>query len=121
MKFHLPSVLLGAALVSSLAVSGIAMAAKQQCPEDATCYDGHVLEFNPDDGPVQFLVVKSTSLTTTTLDGQSVAGTATLVEFASDGDRYVQRGDPLPPYAKVGVLANANTGDTFGLAEVAGQ
>jgi hypothetical protein len=115
-------ILLGSAVLCfTLATGTLALAAKpDQCPEGATCYSGHVLEFNPDEGPVQFLVVKSTSLTTTTLDGQSVAGTATLVEFASDGDRYTQRGDPLPPYPKVGVLANANTGDTFGLAEITG-
>lgn len=117
---RLPTAILGAALAGGIALSGIAMAAKPPCPDGSTCYDGHVLEFNPDDGPVQFLVVASTSLTVTTLDGQMVSGTATLVEFASDGDRYVQRGDPLPAYPKTGVLANANTGDTFGLAEVTG-
>jgi hypothetical protein len=109
--------------VSILIVFGggfVASAAKNECPEESTCFSGHVLEFDPDDGPVQFLVVRSTSLTTTTLDGQSVAGTATLVEFVSDGDRYVQKGDPLDAYPKIGVLANANTGDTFGLAEITG-
>ena len=120
MKLHLPSAILGAVLVSGLAVSGWASAAKNDCPEGSTCFQGHVLEFNPDDGPIQFLVVRTTSLTTTTLDGQSASGTATLVEFVSDGDGYVQRGDPLSAYPKVGVLANANTGDTFGLAEVTG-
>lgn len=121
MNRHLEAVILGTTLVSCLAMSGHVLAAKAPpCPEGATCYDGHVLEFNPDDGPVQFLVVKATSLTTTTLDGQATSGTATLVEFDSDGDTFVQRGDPLPPYPKTGVLANANTGDTLGLRDLTG-
>ena len=114
MKLHLPSVLLGVTLVSGLAVSGtVSLAAKNACASGQTCYDGHVLEFDPADGPVQILSVESTSLVTTSLDGQSTTGATTLVVYASDGDHYVQVGDPIGPYAKIGNLANVNAGDTL--------
>lgn len=83
----------------------------------ATCYQGHELEFDPADGPIQFLCVATTVQTTSTLDGQTTSSTATLVEYASDGDRYVRRGEPLT-YAKVGVLASADVLDTFGIEEL---
>lgn len=121
MRLHLPSMILAWAMVASLGVSGWAMAARDDCPSGQTCYEGHVLEFNPADGPIQFLVIKDTSLTTTTLDGEATTGTAILVEFFSDGDHYTQRGDPFPAYAKNGVLATATTKDTFGLTKIGGS
>lgn len=114
MKLHLPSLVLGGMLVSGLAISGWAMAAKDVCPEGSTCYEGHVLEFDEDDGPIQFLAINTTSLTTTSLDGQSIDGTVQFAEFVmGDDDLYVQRGNALPPYPKVGEFANANVGDTY--------
>ena len=77
--------------------------------------------FDAADGPVQFLVVATTVRTVTTLDGQTTSETASLVEFASTGHGYEQRGDPLPPYPRTGALATANVGDTFGLAEIGGE
>lgn len=118
MRLHLPSLILGGALVSSLAVSGWVVAAQGPCPTGETCYKGHVLAFNPADGPVQALTVKTTSLTTETLDGTATAGTASLVIFAFKDGQYVQWGDPLPDYAKTGVLSTADAKDTFGLAEL---
>lgn len=110
--------LLAAALIAAL-LTGMTPAIAQQpatCPTTATCYDGHELEFDKADGPVQFLVVATTVRTTTTLDGQTTSETATLVEFASTGDRFEQRGDALT-YPKTGALADADVGDTLVLVE----
>lgn len=105
-----------ATLAVVLGLGGIASAQPDTCPAMATCYEGHELVFDVADGPVQFLVVATTVRTTTTLDGQTTSETATLVEFASNGDTFSQRGDPLT-YAKSGALANADVGDTFVLTE----
>lgn len=113
-----PRLILAALLVSGLTQWAIAGAAQNEaCPATATCYEGHELEFDVQDGPVQFLVVATTVRTTTTLDGQTTSETATLVEFASNGDTFEQRGDPLT-YGKAGVLSTADVGDTFVLTEV---
>ena len=115
--------LLAAALVAVL-LTGMTPAIAQQpdaCPETATCYEGHELEFDPADGSIQFLVVRTDATVTTTLDGQTTQETATLVEFLSNGDTYEQRGNPLPPFRKTGVLATADVGDTFGLTEIGGE
>jgi hypothetical protein len=103
-------------IAGSLAGVAPAIAQPEACPASAVCYEGHELEFDAADGPVQFLVVATTVRTTTTLDGQTTSETATLVAFASDGDRFSQRGDPLT-YPKTGVLATADVGDTFVLTE----
>lgn len=115
--------ILAAALIAAL-LTGMTPAIAQQpaaCPSTATCYEGHELEFDASDGPIQFLIVATTVRTVTTLDGQNTSETATLVEFASNGDGFKQRGEALPPYPKSGVLATANVGDTFGLAEIGGE
>lgn len=105
-------VLCGLALPATFAL------AQDACPATATCYEGHELEFSAADGPVQFLVVKTDATVTTTLDGQTTSETATLVEFALQGDTFEQRGEPLT-YGKAGVLKTADVGDTFSLTEVA--
>ena len=93
--------------------------AQDTCPATATCYEGHELEFDIGDGPIQFLVVRTDATVTTTLDGQRTTETATLVEFVTNGDGFEQRGDPLT-YGKAGVLATADVGDTFGIQELSG-
>lgn len=105
-----------AGLLCILALPATLVLAQDACPASATCYDGHELEFDVGDGPVQFLVVATTVRTTTTLDGQTTSETATLVEFASTGDRFEQRGDALM-YPKTGALADADVGDTLVLVE----
>lgn len=103
-------------LLCILALPATLALAQDACPATATCYEGHELEFDTADGPVQFLVVATTVRTTTTLDGQTTSETATLVEFASTGDRFEQRGDALT-YPKTGALADADVGDTLVLVE----
>lgn len=105
-----------AGLLCILALPATLVLAQDACPATATCYEGHELEFDVSDGPVQFLVVATTVRTTTTLDGQTTSETATLVEFASTGDRFEQRGDALT-YPKTGALADADVGDTLVLVE----
>lgn len=105
------------ALMAAMLPPNIALA-QDACPATATCYEGHELEFDKADGNIQFLVVATTVRTTTTLDGQTTSETATLVEFASTGDRFEQRGDALT-YPKTGALADADVGDTFGIIEIA--
>ena len=104
------------ALASVLLLPGAMALAQDACPATATCYEGHELEFDINDGSIQFLVVATTVRTTTTLDGQTTSETATLVEFVSTGDTFKQRGDPLT-YPKTGVLADADVGDSFNLVE----
>lgn len=109
-----------AGLLCILALPATLVLAQDACPATATCYEGHELEFDAADGPVQWLVVATTVRTTTTLDGQTTSETATLVEFALTGDTFKQRGEPLT-YGKAGVLKTADVGDTFGLAEIGGE
>lgn len=110
--------LLAAALIAVL-LTGMTPAIAHQpaaCPATATCYEGHELEFDASDGPIQFLVVATTVRTVTTLDGQTTTETATLVEFASNGDQFVLVKEFT--FSKTGNLADADVGDTFQLTEV---
>lgn len=102
--------------LACLLIPGVVALAQDTCPAQATCYEGHELEFDRSDGPIQFLVVATTVKTTTTLDGQTTTETATLVEFALTGGTFKQRGDPLT-YGRAGVLSTADVGDTFVLTE----
>lgn len=107
-------------LLCILALPATLALAQDACPATATCYEGHELEFDAADGPVQFLVVETVVKTSTTLNGQTTSSTVRLAEFRSDGDRYVFVTDDLR-YPKAGVLATADLGDTFALAEIGGE
>lgn len=109
-----------AIVLCSMVLPGAVALAQDACPATATCYEGHELEFDKADGPIQFLVVETIVKTSTTLDGQTTSSTVRLAEFRSDGDGYVLVADDLR-YPKAGVLATADLLDTFGLAEIGGE
>jgi len=109
-----------AIVLCGMVLPGAVALAQDACPVQATCYEGHELEFDKADGPIQFLVVETIVKTSTTLDEQTTSSTVRLAEFRSDGDRYVLVADDLR-YPKTGVLATASLGDTFGLTEIGGE
>ena len=93
--------------------------AQDACPATATCYEGHALEFDAADGSIQFLVVRTDTTVTTTLDGQTTRESVTLAQFVSDGDHFVYLKDFKLP--KTGTLASGDVGDTFALVEIGGD
>lgn len=106
------------ALMAAMLPPNIALA-QDACPATATCYEGHELEFDKSDGSIQFLVVRTDTTVTTTLDGQSTRESVTLAQFVSDGDRFVFLKEFKLP--KGGNLATGDVGDTFGLVEIGGE
>ena len=113
MKRALAILLCGALLPATLVL------AQDACPATATCYEGHELEFDKADGNIQFLVVRTDTTVTTTLDGQSTRESVTLAQFVSDGDRFVFLKEFKLP--KAGNLASADVADTFALVEIGGE
>lgn len=107
-----------AIVLLSMVLPGAVATAQDACPATATCYEGHELEFAKEDGSIQFLVVRTDTTVTTTLDGQTTRETVTLAQFVSDGDRFVFLKDFKLP--KTGNLASGDIGDTFALSEIGG-
>lgn len=106
------------ALMAAMLPPNIALA-QDACPATATCYEGHELEFDAADGQIQFLVVRTDTTVTTTLDGQSTRESVTLAQFVNEGDRFVFLKEFKLP--KGGNLATGDVGDTFGLVEIGGE
>ena len=107
-----------AGLLCILALPATLVLAQDACPATATCYEGHELVFDASDGSIQFLVVRTDTTVTTTLDGQTTRESVTLAQFVSDGDRFVFLKEFKLP--KTGNLASGDVGDTFGLIEIGG-
>lgn len=103
-------------LLCILALPATLVLAQDTCPATATCYEGHELEFDKADGSIQFLVVRTDTTVTTTLDGQSTRESVTLAQFVNDGDRFVFLKEFK--FSKTGNLASGDIGDTFALSEV---
>lgn len=103
-------------LAVALLLPGALAHAQAACPVTATCYEGHELEFDLKDGSIQFLVVRTDTTITVTLDGQSTRETVTLAQYVSDGDRFVFLKEFEFP--KTRNLESGDIGDTFALNEV---
>lgn len=106
-------------VLCSMVLPGAVALAQDACPVTATCYEGHELEFDASDGNIQFLVVRTDTTVTTTLDGQSTRESVTLAQFVNEGDRFVFLKEFKLP--KGGNLASGDVGDTFALIEIGGE
>lgn len=106
-------------LASSFVASPYTESQDLSCPVDHVCvdYQGTSIAIDPDQGPVQAIVVREDDLASRTFEGSSERHTATLGIWISNGDTYDLEGEQTVDKANP-LYTEAELGDVFILTEV---
>lgn len=109
---------LAASLAASVFTSGTAEGQDLSCPQAHVCVDYHgtAIAIDPKQGPVQALVVREDSTTSTTFEGTTTSETALLAVYISNGDTYDL--DSEKTVDQDGLFETATLGDVYVLTKV---